>query len=215
MHERVDAPGRDAEIPRHVGRAVPVDCRADERDALARRECREDPKPLEALERVVGRRAGIRRLVCAAAAAVLGAAQVVQAEDVRVGSVAERVPACARANRVEDGTPDVLEREGGEGDAVGRVVLARRLDERQVPVGDQVVLVEAGVAPPRGFSPREMDRLLHEGLLGHSRTDDSLLGRGQGAQEQPPRRVSFRGGLGALCTTACSLRAVVGATAGG
>jgi len=51
-------------------------------------------------------------------------------------------------------------------------------------------------------------------LLTHARTDDGLLGREQNAQEQPPARLSFLGGLGVLCTTACSLRAVVGATAG-
>jgi len=53
-------------------------------------------------------------------------------------------------------------------------------------------------------------RLLHEVLLTHAGSDDGLLDREQDAQEQPPRRLSFRGGLGRFGTTACSLRGGLG-----
>jgi hypothetical protein len=42
------------------------------------------------------------------------------------------------------------------------------------------------MAPSRGFSPWQVERLLDEVLVIHARTDDCLLGRGRDTQEQPP-----------------------------
>ena len=109
-----------------------------------------------------------------------------EADDVGEHAVAEGVLPCSRPNRVEDGSTHEPERECGERDPVGRVVPSGRLDQGQVPVRDQVLLVEPGVAPSCGLSPGQVQGLLHEVLVVHAGTDDGLLDRGQDAQEQPP-----------------------------